>query len=179
MTTGTISYIFKQAQDFRRGRHGANILSLILHSTDGREEGDIETLTGDHGVSVHWYVTRAGKIYHFVQDADAAFHVGTAISPNFSNDASIGIEQEHFDPSHNRPGGEDWPDQQIEAVAKLAAALQQKHGPLQIRGHKDVAVDAHGHLGRKEDPANYPFPKFNELVTRFSATSWTLVQVAE
>lgn len=115
----TIEYIWRSAQAFRVGRVSA-IQGIILHSTDGHEAGDINTLTGPE-VSVHWYVTRTGKVYHFVQDKDTAFHAGKVIALKYSNAATLGIEQEHID------GDQDWPAVQIDTVGQLCAFLIQRH----------------------------------------------------
>ncbi|HJW39375.1 MAG TPA: hypothetical protein VJ420_12230 [Candidatus Udaeobacter sp.] len=45
----------------------------MLHSSDRRQSGDVDTLTGED-VSSHSYVTRSGKIYHFVADGNMAYH---------------------------------------------------------------------------------------------------------
>ncbi|HKB99844.1 MAG TPA: N-acetylmuramoyl-L-alanine amidase [Terriglobales bacterium] len=58
---------FIPARSFTPG-HGRSIQGIILHSTDGEGQGDINTLT-QTGVSVHYYVTRTGKIYQFVKTA--------------------------------------------------------------------------------------------------------------
>ena len=165
---GNINYTYQQAHSYRTGRH-QSIQSIILHSTDGREEGDIATLTGQT-VSVHWYITRTGKIYHFVQDKDTAYHAGHTSKPKWSNDASIGIEQEHFDPgaSHAFPNGEDWPDVQIQVAANLVAALMQRHGILDIQSHAAVAFPH----GRKQDPHDYPWDKFSRLVHQAMDVEW-------
>ena len=60
---------------FKQGRGGFSVRSIIMHSTEGRCTGDISTLTGHdpgHNVSVHWYITRTGDTYHFVQNSDTA-----------------------------------------------------------------------------------------------------------
>lgn len=160
----TILFERRKAKAFRKGRNKP-IRNIVLHSTDGRESGDIETLTGAK-VSVHWYVTRRAKIYHFVDDADTAFHAGAVFEPSqFGNDATVGIEQEHFDPDpdHGRPNNEDWPPDQIEAVARLTAFLLQQHGLKidNIQTHAEIAKPK----GRKQDPFGYPMAMFKSLVT--------------
>src|SRR4029450_11549943 len=100
--TRTIEFKRKTAHALKRGRtidgEPARIRNIILHSSDGRKAGDLATLTGED-VSAHWYVTRAGEIFHLVNDEDTAFHAGKVTKQKFfSNAATIGIEQEHFDP---------------------------------------------------------------------------------
>ena len=72
---GLIRYNWQPAQAFKPWRPGeGRITAIILHSSDGHEAGDIATLTGPR-VSAHWYVTRAGAIWHFVDDGDTAYPV--------------------------------------------------------------------------------------------------------
>jgi N-acetylmuramoyl-L-alanine amidase len=166
----TLKYTWTPAAegDFAAGRHGQTIQSIILHSTCGSKAGDIQTLTGhtDRQVSVHWYVTKAGEIYHFVQDADTAYHAGVVIDPRYSNSCSLGIEQENN-------GSEPYPDIQVQTVAKLVAALKQKHGlNLEVTAHAHAAAPP----GRKTDPAAYPWDKFSAAEKAALLVPWTLVQ---
>src|SRR5262245_725777 len=161
----TIEFKRKNAHAMKKGRllngEAMQIRNIILHSSDGRKAGDLATLTGED-VSAHWYVTRAGEIFHLVNDEDTAFHAGKVTKPRFfSNAATIGIEQEHFDPDPQagRPNSEDWPETQIETVAELVAFLLQEHGlnsPDDIKTHAEVAAPP----GRKQDPFGYPFKHF-------------------
>ena len=172
-----IQFIRKKAKAFRKGRKMA-IRNIVLHSTEGREAGDLATLTGNQ-VSVHWYVTRAGKVFHIVNDEDTAFHAGRVFNPTFfSNDATVGIEQEHFDPDRKkgRPN-EDWPDVQIEKVAQLTAFLVQTHKlsiPDDVKTHAEIARPK----GRKQDPFGYPFEKFFKLVEDNLQFDWQTEQIA-
>jgi len=165
-----LRYTYKQAESFRHGRT-ETIQNIIVHSTDGRESGDVATLTGPN-VSVHWYVTRAGKIYHFVDNSDTAFHAGVVTSSEYSNAATIGIEQEHFDPDpqHGRPNNEDWPEIQITTVANLCTFLCQRYGLTenQIHSHAFVASPP----GRKQDPFGYPFDQLKAEMEQASAFTW-------
>lgn len=164
-----LQYTWMPAKNFRAGRRRA-LSSIILHSTEGHRGGDIPTLVGGDGrqVSVHWYVQSDGKIIHFVQDSDTAFHAGAVVDPKYSNDGSVGIEQEHID------GKEPWPDIQLQTVANLVAFLFQKHGPLEIISHKLAAFPP----GRKSDPEPYPWQKFNALLAEARKQTWTVKQVS-
>lgn len=154
---------------FDEGRHDRPILSCILHSTDGRCAGDIATLTGHdtHKVSVHWYTTRTGDIYHFVANADRAYHAGNVKDPKFDNFHSIGIEQEHFD------GQEDWPQVQIEATALVYAFLTQQYPGITPAHHSQVAAPA----GRKQDPVAFPSDRFWTAVGNLDGQAITAVQI--
>jgi len=143
------------------GRGGNTIKNIILHSSDGRQDGDINTLTQSKNAGAHFYVTRQGQIIPLVNLDDTAYHAGRVRDQSFSNESTIGIEQEHFDPGG--PGGkdgEDWPDAQVQATARLVGALQNRYGltDQNVHTHSDIAFPA----GRKQDPFNYPFDKFNQ-----------------
>lgn len=156
-----IVYKFIAAKYQRPRKIDSKIQSIILHSTDGREIGDVETFTtgGGKGVSIHWYVTREGKVYHFVQDLDCAYHAGLVLSQSNNNDSSIGIEQEHFDDED-----EDWPDVQVREVAKLVVYLRSKFGEIPVFSHAAIAKPH----GRKQDPKNYPWDKLRDYVKEIS-----------
>lgn len=164
----TIRYIWKSAKNFRAGRR-RKLASIIIHSTEGHLAGDLPTLIGGDSrkISVHWYVTRSGTIYHMVADADTAFHAGNTVSAQYSNDASIGIEQEHIS------GKDDWGDLQLRTVASLVAFLRQKHGSLEIVSHAKAAAPP----GRKTDPIAYPWDKFHVLVLDALKLSWAAEQM--
>ena len=166
-TVRQIRFHFVPAHAFKHGRT-LDIQSIVVHSTDGQEAGDIETLTGN-SVSVHWYITRDGRFFHFVDNADTAFHAGVVSNPKFSNSASLGIEQEHID--HHQ----DWPEAQIQSAANLCAFLFQKHNLSKsvIKRHADVAAPP----GRKEDPVAYPM---QDLFTKIDAAmtfQWVAVNI--
>ena len=149
-----------QAGSYHAGRPGdGKIQGIVLHSSDGRESGDINTLTTG-GVSSHYYVTRDGRIYQFVNDQDTAYHAGKVVG-NLGNGNTIGIEQEHYDPGgKGGKNGEAWSPAQVAATARLVASLKAKYGltDAQIVGHSDVAPD------RKQDPYNYPWEDFRRQV---------------
>jgi N-acetyl-anhydromuramyl-L-alanine amidase AmpD len=169
----TIEFIWRPAKGFTPGR-ALPIRTVILHSSCGREQGDLATLTGPK-VSSHWYITRDGKVYHLVQNADTAWHAGRVTASRYSNAASLGIEQEHFDPDDNHPDGENWPRQQVEQAARLCAFLLKQYGlsPDDIHSHAEVAAPP----GRKVDPVAYPWDSFRRLLDQKLAFDWKAVQV--
>lgn len=160
VTAGDLNFdtSFKpQPGAYTKGRAG--VKNIILHSSDGSEKGDLQTLSGNdpsHKVSANFYVNRAGKIYSIVPEEDTAWHAGAVNDSQFSNPNTIGIEQEHVD---NR---DDWPDVQVQATAKLTAYLNKKYGlgATNVHTHSDVAFPKE----RKQDPVGFPFDKFFSLV---------------
>lgn len=165
---GVIRYHWKQAADYHPGRM-RSVESIILHSSDGHCTGDIATLTqpGAPDVSAHWYVTRTGDVWHFVQNADTAYHVGQVFDQRYSNSSSIGIEQEHMD------GEEGWPDSQVMSVSRIVAALRQKYGPIPVKSHAEVAAPH----GRKVDPMGYPWGDISRYVASAMVEKWTFEQI--
>lgn len=165
MNTANILYTWIPCKSgyFSHGRSGFK--SIILHSADGYKDGDIKTLTGQTSsvVSSHWYIDRQGNIYHFVQDGDTAYHAGEVANNKYANRNSIGLEQEHRDQDN-----QDWPLTQVTAMAKLCAALQQKHGQMEITTHAHAAAPP----GRKVDPLNYPLDMMLALMKEMLKTHW-------
>ena len=145
---------------YTSGRGGdGQVHGIILHASDGDEKSGINTLTGhdpDHQVSAHYFVTKDGRIYNFVNDSDTAFQAGQTWGPHaqYNNASTIGIEQEHVD------GKEAWAPAQVAATAKLVAYLKAKYNLSDddIMGHSAVAP------GRKIDPYNYPWKGFFKAV---------------
>ena len=146
-----------------KGRGGdGQVHGIILHSSDGRESGDINQLTHG-GVSAHYYVTTDGRIYNLVPDGDTAYHAGQTRGQyaNYNNSNTIGIEQEHYDPGDKGgKNGEAWSPAQVAATAKLVSYLKGKYGLTDndIMGHSDIAPE------RKQDPYNYPWKGFFSAV---------------
>jgi N-acetylmuramoyl-L-alanine amidase len=165
----TIHYLWRPARAYRAGRTRP-VQSIILHSTDGREAGDVATLTGPR-VSVHWYVTRVGRVYHFVRNDDTAYHAGKVTADRYSNSASLGIEQEHFD------GREDWPREQVEEVSRICAYLIKNYGLSRdaIFSHAQVASPK----GRKQDPVDYPWETFFNFLDQKLRYEWRTEQIPE
>ena len=176
----TIRYIWRPAKEkvYRFGRD-QEVRSVILHSSCGREAGDLEILTGgtEREVSSHWYITRSGKVYHLVSDADTAWHAGKVNQPRYANSASIGIEMEHFDPDENHPEGQDWPRIQVEEVSRVCAYLLKKFklSPKDIFSHEQIADPP----GRKSDPVNFPWRDFHDKLEAKLEYDWKAEKIEE
>jgi N-acetyl-anhydromuramyl-L-alanine amidase AmpD len=147
-----------QSQSYTKGRT-QEPTKLILHSTDGSSEAaDVNTLTGaepGHRVSVNYYVTKDGRVQHFVSENDTAWHAGADRFGGNGNAYTLGIEQQHVD------GKEPWPDAQVRATAQVAAGILARHPNMTIDdviGHSDLAGE------RKQDPVDYPWDKFRKYV---------------
>lgn len=92
-------------------------------------------------VSAHFFITRQGQLWQFV-DADArAWHAGASAYRGRSgcNDDSIGIELEGLE-------GQTFEPAQYHALAALCQALRQRYPIAHIAGHEHIAP------GRKQDP---------------------------
>jgi len=133
--------------------------AIVLHSGEGASAAaDIDTLTHTTSSS-HYYVTRKGKIFQFVDDSRRASHTGPTryLDEAGWNDFSLGIETEHRK-------GQTWPQVQLDAIAELTKHLIQKHGVLRER------VVAHRWVRRPvsaehQDPTNFPDPKLRRFIT--------------
>ena len=96
---------------------------------------------------------RDGTVY--VIAAGVAYHAGTVFESMQDNWHAIGIEAEH-------DGVSPWPLEQVDAYARLCAALCDRYGlgPDRVLGHKEVAAPA----GRKTDP-NFDMAAFRGRVS--------------
>ncbi|MBS1725279.1 MAG: N-acetylmuramoyl-L-alanine amidase [Armatimonadetes bacterium] len=171
----TIEYMYIQARNYLPGR-SRPVQNIILHASNGSENDDLSYFTTS-AVSAHWYITRTGKVYQFVDNADTAYHVGKAISTLYSNAATIGIEHEHFDPDPTvgRKANQDWPDEQVCATADLCAFLCQRYG-LKLGNILTHAYVAEPH-GRVSDPVGYPMKKFEDRLKESMQYTWVTQSV--
>jgi N-acetyl-anhydromuramyl-L-alanine amidase AmpD len=147
------------AYEAYKGTEPRKVQAIILHSSDGNEKTDINTLTGgdpNHLVSSHYYTTEDGRSLHFVNDNDVAFHAGetTGKYGYLNNSNTIGIEQEHVD-------GTPWKDAEVRGTAQKVSELLQRYPNLtldDVLGHSDIAPE------RKQDPLNFPWDDFKKYV---------------
>jgi hypothetical protein len=136
--------------------HGsmAGVRSIVCHHTAGAATGNFPSLnvvrngrTGLAGPLAQLGLARNGDVY--VISNGVAWHAGATIDDSvYGNQWSIGIEAE------NTGTGQAWPEPQVDAYAKLCAALC-KHYKIpvdRVKGHKEICRPA----GRKIDPANLP-----------------------
>lgn len=92
-------------------------------------------------VSSHFFITRAGALWQFVDCCSRAWHAGQSSyrGRDHCNDDSIGIELEGLE-------GGLFETCQYETLAGLCAALLQAYPITHIAGHEHIAP------GRKQDP---------------------------
>lgn len=138
---------------------GQDIEAIILHATIGHFDGDLRTLTtSNKPVSADFLISREGEIVklnpqlrtHYTWQAGQAELDGHG----HVNQRTIGIEQSHMP-------DEDWPDAQVKACATLCRWLYES-GIVKTRhifSHAFVARP----IGRKTDPAGYPWESFSDF----------------
>ena len=92
-------------------------------------------------VSAHFFISRSGDLWQFVDCFERAWHAGESHYRGRSqcNDDSIGIELEGLESSIFKPA-------QYETLASVCAALLQAFPIAHIAGHEHIAP------GRKQDP---------------------------
>ncbi len=128
---------------------GSQIDMLVLHYTGMRDgRAALERLCDPEArVSAHYLIEEDGAVYGLVEESRRAWHAGLGFWRGDSdiNSRSIGVEL--VNPGHEF-GYRAFPPAQMEALARLAAAILARH-PIPARnvvGHADVAPL------RKQDP---------------------------
>lgn len=160
---GILEYVWHPTSRYTPGRNGDTIRSIIFHSSNGDRDKDLEIFTKKR-ISTHWYISKGGEVYHMVKDIDSAWHSGRTTEIRYSNRCSIGVTFEHID--HQ----DIWPDRQIHIAAKLVVALYELYGELEIVGHMSCAYP----IGRRIDPAEFPWKGFHQLEKIYSVAEWRL-----
>ncbi len=151
-----IDYAYKSPN--HSSRQGHDIFMLVLHATVGNARSSLDWLTNPVSrVSIHYLISKPGKVYQLVPDHLSAWHAGKSRWRGFSTTdialGSIGIELE------NRNDGRDpYPPAQLAALLELSRSLVVKYSILSdmVVRHLDVATPK----GRKSDPAGFPWEKF-------------------
>jgi hypothetical protein len=119
---------------------GHNALAVVR---DGRPDLD--------GPLSHFYLARTADIY--VVAAGRCWHNAPSTDPHFANSTALGIEAE------NLGNGEAWPARQLDAYARLCAALAMEFGlpASRVKGHKEVNTS-------KDDPRGIDMNKWRAAV---------------
>jgi hypothetical protein len=141
---------------WRTRGHGSfrSVESVICHHTAGARTGNMPSLSvvtyGRRdlpGPLCNYGLGRDGTVY--VVAAGVAWHAGNTVNEAlYGNNRSIGIEAE------NTGLGEAWNPAQVDAYARLCAAICKAYGlpASRVQGHKEICSPR----GRKPDPANLP-----------------------
>ncbi|NKB20192.1 MAG: N-acetylmuramoyl-L-alanine amidase [Alphaproteobacteria bacterium] len=151
----------RPSQNFGDRGQGSSIDKLILHYTGMKSgEDSLARMCGSTSeVSAHYFVDEDGTITQLVDEDKRAWHAGVSYWAGETdiNGSSIGIELQN--PGHEW-GYRDFPEEQIEALAELAADILIRHAipAKNVLGHSDVAPE------RKQDPGEL-FP-WQRLATR-------------
>lgn len=151
----------REVDGWRTRGHGgfAAVETVVCHHTAGPATGNVPSL----GVVVHGRPGLTGPLCNLalardgtvhVVAAGCAWHAGDVRSPSFANDHAVGIEAE-------ATGTGTWPTTQMDAYARLCAALVARYGiPVsRVLGHKEVCAPP----GRKVDP-NFDMDAFRARV---------------
>lgn len=135
------------------------VKTIICHHTAGPPDGNMPSLgtitngrPGLAGPLSQLGLARDGTVY--VIAAGLAYHAGASLDPSYTNANSIGIEAE-------ATGVDPWPEAQMAAYVRVAAALCDAYGlsAARVLGHKEAAAPA----GRKPDP-NFGMSAFRTRV---------------
>ncbi len=119
---------------------GTAVQDLFMNRLDWDAHPYFQSIRGLQ-VSAHFFITRTGVLWQFV-DCDArAWHAGRSSYRGRSecNDDSIGIELEGLEGDHFTPA-------QYQALARLCKDLAQRYPIAHVAGHEHIAP------GRKADP---------------------------
>ena len=156
-----------EVDGWRTRGHGRflGVNSIVCHhtATSARAAGDYPSLAIVRdgrpdlaGPLSQLGLGRSGTVY--VIAAGVAWHAGATFYPRQDNWHAIGIEAE-------ADGLSAWPEAQMDAYARLVAALAEHYAvPLSnVQGHKEVASPK----GRKVDP-NFDMTAFRQRVQNVS-----------
>ena len=139
---------------------GRSVDAIIIHSTYNASGTDSFSVAGvleqfkSYGVASHYLIDREGKIYRLVDEKNIAFHAGNSSLPDGRvnvNTTSIGIEI--ITTLYTTPT-----EQQYKSVAELVKDIKKRRVIKYIKGHNEIAP------GRKSDPWNFDWTRFNSLI---------------
>ena len=131
-----------KSPNFTNGRAGRPIIAIIDHITAGTFPGCLDWLRNPASrVSAHYLVTRSGKIFQMVRDANTAWHAGVIKRPTWKlydgtnpNRYTIGIEHECI-------SGGDLAEPQYQATLALHRKKKKKY---------DIPIDRDHIIGHSE-----------------------------
>ncbi len=144
-------------------RNGHAVSLLVLHATVGDALSSLRWLCNpqpkalDKRVSIHYLISKPGKVYQLVPEARSAWHAGASTWRGMGSYeimvGSIGIELENANTGHDP-----YPQAQYTALLDLSRSLVVKYHILSdmVARHLDIATPK----GRKSDPAAFPMEQF-------------------
>ena len=141
---------------------------IVLHSTCTATNDTDETVrlfqSPASQVSSHYVVGKNGRVVQMVSESDRAWHAGDCrwLGRTDVNSCSIGIEMVHQDQNP----ADDWPDAQLEAVARLILDIRARHRVPNdhVIFHSECAWPP----GRKTDPRNFDRPRLLRRVAELA-----------
>jgi len=122
-------------RNYRKGRNGHTISTIVIHLIDGSQAGCDATFASDSldvVRSAHYSVSKAGEIHQYVEESDTAFHAGRILNPTCPllkksdgefwnpNVYTVGIE-------HEGRAADAWPDAMYQASADLIADIVRRN----------------------------------------------------
>lgn len=140
--------------------HPRKIEAIIIHSSYNALTPDSFSIAGilreykQIDVSPHYIIGRNGDIYRLVADSDIAYHAGKSRLPDGKTDVnSVSIGIEIVNTIHDSPT-----NAQYASLVLLVRCLETRYSVKYVLGHKDIAP------GRKTDPWNFDWEKFDEML---------------
>ena len=132
------------------------VRAIILHSTPAPARAvAIPPIT--HGsCSAHYHIDELGRVTQHIRENDIAFHAVNPRKPEWSNAHTIGLTLERADDAT------EWPDVQLLAVAKLAAAIRIRYPGIPVLTHADISRKP-DHI---DDPAHFPLLELEVAIMR-------------
>lgn len=135
---------------------GTEVQALFTNRLDWDAHPYFQQIRGLE-VSSHFYITRGGTLWQFVDADRRAWHAGRSHyrGRDACNDDSIGVELEGLEGQH-------FEDAQYATLKRLCAALARRYPIRFIAGHEHIAP------GRKRDPG--PGFEWPRLQTAFAGS---------
>lgn len=138
-----------------------NIYAIIIHSTYNvaKDSFSVQGCINQfkrYDVSAHYIIGRDGKIYRLVDEKNISYHAGKSTLPDGSstvNTNSIGIEI--ITTKYTSPTQE-----QYDSVVSLVKDIKSRYAIKYMQGHDQIAP------GRKTDPWNFDWTKFNSMLAQ-------------
>ena len=124
----------------RRGDKPIDMLILHYTGMESAEKACAWLCAPESMVSCHYLIDEAGRAVHMVDEELRAWHAGVSSWAGESDINSRAIGIEIHNPGH-AGGYPDFPQAQIEAVARLAGDICARHAipPQRVLAHSDIA----------------------------------------